>query len=263
MDTYIAINTVNGCFYIGSAVNFERRKREHLKSKANLPFQNALRKNPDEFEWEVWSDDSTERILEQALLDMWCGKSQCYNISNSSDCPGSEGGRKGGKIGGKRVHELHPEHVQKLIEDNKTNRPDMQSENGKKTKEKGVGIFGIPADEKSRISTKAALKVHELYPTMARNIGLRAKEEKFGIFGWTEEERREHNIRASVKGLEKRLEVVCKAVICVETGLVYHSAAEASRQTGINRSSISKCCRNEQKIASKFHWQFYNSEKNV
>jgi len=81
MDTYRATNTINGKFYIGSTVNFEDRKKSHLASKDNYPFQNALRNNPDVFIWEVWSDDSEDRELEQALLDMWFGKEQCYNLS--------------------------------------------------------------------------------------------------------------------------------------------------------------------------------------
>ena len=81
MDTYKATNTTNGKFYIGSAINFEDRKKAHLRSKRNYPFQNALRKNPEAFDWEVWSDDSDEPILEQALLDMWFGKECCYNLN--------------------------------------------------------------------------------------------------------------------------------------------------------------------------------------
>jgi group I intron endonuclease len=80
MDTYRATNTLNGNFYIGSTSDFNRRKKEHLCSQKNLPFANALRKNPEAFIWEVWSDDCDEPVLEQALLDMWVGKEQCYNI---------------------------------------------------------------------------------------------------------------------------------------------------------------------------------------
>ena len=90
MDTYVATNTSNGKFYIGSTRDFERRKKGHLKSKCNYPFQNALRNNPDAFEWEVWSDDSNEPILEQALLDMWFGKECCYNLSSLANRIGPE-----------------------------------------------------------------------------------------------------------------------------------------------------------------------------
>ncbi len=89
MDTYRATNISNGKFYIGSTTNFEKRKKEHLNSKKNYPFHNALRKSPEEFLWEVWSDDSDEPVLEQAMLDMWFGKEQCYNLSPNADRPPS------------------------------------------------------------------------------------------------------------------------------------------------------------------------------
>ena len=93
METYKATNTKNGKFYIGSTNNFERRKREHLTSKENYPFQNALRKDPGAFEWEVWSDLCGEPVLEQALLDMWFGKECCYNLNPSAQHPPSPRGR--------------------------------------------------------------------------------------------------------------------------------------------------------------------------
>lgn len=93
MYTYIAINELNGKFYIGSSVDVERRKIEHLQSNVNLPFQNALRKNPDKFEWQIYEDDCDEPILEQALLDIWWGKSQCYNINPYASRPPDSTGR--------------------------------------------------------------------------------------------------------------------------------------------------------------------------
>lgn len=87
MDTYISRNTLNGKFYIGSAKNFEIRKKEHLASKENYPFQNALRNNPEAFEWEVHTDESEDRELEQALLDMFFGTEMCYNLNPKASAP--------------------------------------------------------------------------------------------------------------------------------------------------------------------------------
>ena len=87
MFTYKATNTKNGKFYVGSTNNFEMRKKGHLSSRHNYPFQNALRKNPDFFEWEVVEDNSDEPILEQSLLDMWFGTEMCYNLSPFADRP--------------------------------------------------------------------------------------------------------------------------------------------------------------------------------
>ena len=94
MDTYKSTNTKNGKFYIGSTTDYESRKRSHLRSKENYPFQNALRQDPDAFVWEVWTDDSDEPILEQALLDMFYGTEQCYNLSPIANRPPSVEGKK-------------------------------------------------------------------------------------------------------------------------------------------------------------------------
>lgn len=45
-------------------------------------------------------------------------------------------------------------------------------------------------------------------------------------------------------------------VICLETQQTYYGIKEASRQTGIDASAISKVCRNKQKTAGGFHWQY-------
>lgn len=58
-----------------------------MSSRHNYPFQNALRKHPDAFEWEVVEDTSDQPLLEQALLDMWFGTEMCYNLSPYADRP--------------------------------------------------------------------------------------------------------------------------------------------------------------------------------
>ena len=55
---------------------------------------------------------------------------------------------------------------------------------------------------------------------------------------------------------ENRKNKAGKQVLCIETGVIYPTAAEASRQTGIHRDSISRACRNKQKTAGGFHWQY-------
>lgn len=43
-------------------------------------------------------------------------------------------------------------------------------------------------------------------------------------------------------------------VLCLETGEVYPSVREASRQTDINQGNISACCNGKLKSAGGFHW---------
>jgi group I intron endonuclease len=94
MITYIATNTFNGKFYIGSTIDFHKRKTNHLTCRVKSHFHNALRKNPEAFVWEVIEDDCSEPVLEQALLDTWFGKEQCYNLNPVAGRPPSHRGVK-------------------------------------------------------------------------------------------------------------------------------------------------------------------------
>jgi group I intron endonuclease len=121
MDTYRATNTLNGKFYIGSSLNFEKRKQQHLKDRrVHTPFTNALRKNPEAFEWEVWTDDSVEPVLEQALLDMFFGTEQCYNLNPIASRPPSHKGKNRSAEFKAKVSESHtgkkrsPEHCESM-----------------------------------------------------------------------------------------------------------------------------------------------------
>lgn len=48
----------------------------------------------------------------------------------------------------------------------------------------------------------------------------------------------------------------CKQVRCIKTGIVYISAVEASRQTGISACNISSCCHKRIKTAGGSAWEF-------
>ena len=47
-----------------------------------------------------------------------------------------------------------------------------------------------------------------------------------------------------------------KSVLCVETGETFVGLKEAGRQTSIDKTSISRCCRGQQKTAGGYHWRF-------
>lgn len=152
MDTYRATNTTNGKFYIGSTTNFNKRKNSHFTSKENYPFQNALRKNPEAFEWEVWSDDSEEPILEQALLDMWFGTEQCYNLNPSAKHPprSTEGVSKGGKVVFQEKSGIHSEEWLNSDECLK-----QRKENGEKCRDEGKGMFSLTSEERFGVASLA------------------------------------------------------------------------------------------------------------
>jgi len=47
-----------------------------------------------------------------------------------------------------------------------------------------------------------------------------------------------------------------KRVICIDTGVVYNSIAEAARQMNLYSSSIWQCCRRKLKTTGGFHWRY-------
>lgn len=49
-----------------------------------------------------------------------------------------------------------------------------------------------------------------------------------------------------------------RKVECIETGVIYKSMLEASRQTGINNASISHTLNGWAKTAGGFHWRYAN-----
>lgn len=47
-----------------------------------------------------------------------------------------------------------------------------------------------------------------------------------------------------------------RRVKCIETGIIYDSISQASRETGLDRSSIRKVCRGKLKTCGKLHWEY-------
>lgn len=148
MITYIATNTQNGKFYVGSTTDFDRRKKEHLTSAQQFHFQRALRKNPDLFIWEIFEDDSEEPVLEQALLDMWYGKEQCYNMCGFAGRPPE---RKGTKL----TAEQYAKRVSRL----RMNPPMRGKQHSRDTKEKiSNKLLGAQVPDSVRNKISSALK---------------------------------------------------------------------------------------------------------
>lgn len=50
-----------------------------------------------------------------------------------------------------------------------------------------------------------------------------------------------------------------RPVVCVETGIIYESASEASRQVkGTTQSKITMCCKGQRATCGGFHWRYAN-----
>jgi group I intron endonuclease len=55
---------------------------------------------------------------------------------------------------------------------------------------------------------------------------------------------------------QNNLNATRKAVLCVETGIVYESISQASRMTQINLGHIASTCKGIRKSAGGFHWKY-------
>lgn len=49
-------------------------------------------------------------------------------------------------------------------------------------------------------------------------------------------------------------------VICIETNIIYRGQKEASRKTGVDQSSIWKCCNGKAKTAGGYHWEYVEKD---
>jgi hypothetical protein len=73
-----------------------------------------------------------------------------------------------------------------------------------------------------------------------------------GIFSRSEEKIKEDSKKAANCSAEK----TSKAVMCIETGVVFKSAREASRLTKVSSSNVIRCANGKRKTAGGFTWAY-------
>lgn len=56
--------------------------------------------------------------------------------------------------------------------------------------------------------------------------------------------------------IKRRAAKRSKPVVCIETGIIYCSCADAGRQNGMDVASISACCRGERNKCGGYHWKW-------
>jgi hypothetical protein len=138
----------------------------------------------------------------------------------------------------------------------------------------GDGCNGWKATEETLVKMRAASIYIPLPPQTPEVKAKRAA----SLRGQKRTEEQRKNISNSLKGRKVPKELVekmratillphniekrrnqpnCKRVICIESGIVYRSAAEAGRQLNICRSAISQCCLGIRNKAKDLTFKFY------
>jgi group I intron endonuclease len=242
MYTYKAINTLNGKFYIGSTVNFGKRKAQHLNSKLNLPFQNALRKYPEMFEWEIWQDEYKEPILEQSLLDMWCGKEQCYNINPNADRPSIESSIQNGNLAVTRQFGIF--------------NPEWRQSESFNAHQRKAGMKGGQAVAERRIGfVSLEYMTSEQYKETRQENGRKLMADKKGLFSpeYLNSVERQLMLQRCAEDRGRPVQMITPE----GESLSFVSIREACRKTGMNRLAICQLA-DGKPIKGKWNqWQVY------
>ena len=68
-----------------------------------------------------------------------------------------------------------------------------------------------------------------------------------------------HNMYDAIRNGNHR-SIISKSTRCIETGKIYRSATEASKNISISRSCIVECCNGKQKTAGGYHWEYIKED---
>ena len=153
---YKIINVKNNKFYIGSAVNFERRKSHHLwklrrGNHSNKHLQSSWDKYGEKFFVFVVVEEVEKgkdlREAENTWLKEHVGRPYCYNIAKDANLPPAHFGEKN-SMWGKTFS--HTEEAKAKIA--KASRERIQSEEEKRKRRETMRGHEVPIETRAKIS---------------------------------------------------------------------------------------------------------------
>lgn len=142
---YIATNQINLKSYVGLTTDFEKRKREHLRTKAGTHFHKALRKyGADAFEW---------RVLEDGIPESRLGNREELWIAYYDSCNNGYNSTHGGEYGGIPSDETRAK--MSVSQRGRTQTEEAKAKISQANKGRPSPFKGIPRDDsvKAKIST--------------------------------------------------------------------------------------------------------------
>lgn len=217
---YGILNTETGKWYVGQAVDIERRWGRHLRELKYGYHHNAIlqksydKHGPDAFSFVLLEECPVDTLGEREIF--WIAKKDSfengYNLNRGGD---------GGNLGWKM-----PEEVKRKI---------AFANSGERS-----FWYGKKQPESANKKRREAL--------------LGPKNHNFGKTFSEETRRKLHDAHVGRNPPNKR------PVRCIETGVIYESAKKAAAILGVDHSTLTKCCRGERNICGGCHWEVVTDE---
>lgn len=229
---YRHTNNVNGKVYIGITGDVpERRWARGLRYSQNEHFTAAIKK----YGW----DGFEHEVLETGLTQEEASKKEIELIASYRACDRRYGYNKA--LGG----------VGRLSVSDTTREKMRESHMGEKNHN-----YGKPKPEETKQKLRESNLKH--WAEQPRKRGYNRPEEvcqkmRVSRTGRSTAWRGGHH---SEETIEKIRKANSKPVLCLETNTVYQSARVASKELGVQYSSISQVCNGIRNTAGSFHWQF-------
>ena len=257
---YQIINVINGKKYIGQSVNVEERMNEHLRelikgTHGNRHLQSSFNKYGQEaFAFSILERCSVEKLSEREIF--WIAQTQSY-IHGYNMTKGGEGTR-----GFSPSIETRAKYS--ANSKRRWNEPDERLKLMRKLK-KAIEAERVPVIQvETGIIFPSVTKAGESIGHQSSEISgaCMGKTHVCGDYHWRFFTQEIAETLDTPAYDEWRLNIINngqkQAVICIETNIVYPSISDASKQTGVHYSSISKCCLFKAKSANNLHWRYAN-----
>lgn len=238
--------------------------RRYLNKKKNGEYAqpimaNAILKYNDWDAWEhnIFQNNLTKEeacYIEKMLIGLFDtrNKNYGYNISIGGDAPMygrkfSEETKK--KMSNKHKGENHWNFGRTMSEE--TKRKIAEAQRGEKS-----SWFGRKHTKEELRKMSESQKGHVVSENTRIKMSDAAKKrlqdpENHPLYG-------KHHSEETKEKLNRK---GCHPVVCIETGTIYFSIVNASKEVGVSATNISKCCRGKQNMAGGYHWRYATKEE--
>lgn len=235
---YAHINKVNGKIYIGQTCqSFNSRFRNGEGYRGSTHFYNAIQKYGwDNFEHEIIASNLTlqeANHFEELLINK-------LNTTNSDIGYNLKSGGENNR---------HSEETKQKI---------REAKKGEK-----CHMYGTHLSEETKKKLSKAHKGKKLSDETKRKLSELNKGKNNPKYGKHLSDETKEKIRNTKMGANNPCygktganNPNARAVICIETNTVYGSTIEASKEFGIVRSGITRCCSGKSKTAGGYHWKY-------